>query len=1102
MGDGKVNRYAIILNGDNEQRHINNANQAAWVLSRGGYKIHIASPQQPNFNVTRYVRPSLANIKRLIAGVRSKIDDDDVLTIYGTGHGDDGKEFCIKGQNCWRNPILKSLDSLKYGQRVFVIDSCYGGNLARYFTDDPRSLFISAGTKGVQVCCGNFAPTFWSPASKISDLNRDGVISWQERFAAAYSGHRDEARLFLPSKGFRDFGVQSGKPARPNFPATVTDVHSEHDLRLKLKKLKPGQYAILAFSMPGCTGCIQFKPQFDAMARYAGGQFLFLRTNSNDLRLKYNIAYVPTVVIVDAFGKVHQVKDHTKVFKAIATLNLSPVSIAIACIDSYVKNWSSRSSSEVENALARILEYINHMSAKEAGLLAVPLKELFKAYDEDIESAAKIIYKKILPKLKASAIAREAEGLRKLYINTYSTDAQATALKYYRMIARRLTAAQRAKEVSTLHKYFKAFYRQDEAMTLYQIMAPSLSSRHAAAEAKFLRALFNNRRAMKYAIQAYAKLGPKLSSAEANAGAKMFRRLFEKPDLWLEEEALKAYGDLAPNLPPAELTLGARSLRKLFTKGYHHRAKLVLGTYKKVAAHLSATEVAKEATILRGLLGSNHTLIRTAAMMGYGMLSKGLSNAEAARGAPLIRAAFNSYSTYSRDAAASAYGRLVPKLSNAEKRLGAKALAHLFSRSYFDETRAIVLVSLAKVAHLLTPSDAFATAGRIRPLFDNKLGDKAVAAYAALAKTLGSSYSLREAKSLRTIIDPTDCEEPNSWSPSPNTKIVNAIKAYGHLARSLPSGELIQGAARLRKLLTVKDPKIKRSLLATYQKIASRLSQTELSNEAKTLRSLFKSEGGYSSDYAVEIYRKTVPYMKQATVQSEARNLRAIINSMSNRKPHIAAIIAYTALINKISPTEAYRGALALRNFFKNWRGQLTVLAVRAYVLIARRLGKAEANREARVLSSYFWSRKVHLRAFAISTYGFLGSNLAKTEVARGASALRTLINRKILIPYALISYAALAPKLSRGEISLGAKMIFKLFKNQNEIVLESALWSFKKMMNYFDPRDLSTGIKQLKIAAKDYHVLLSRTAGDLIKRASKRLATFRNSIQKITVKR
>lgn len=392
MGDGIVRKYAIIINEDVEQRHLDNVSRAAKVLKSGGYALHVASPEKPKVAVANHVKPTLAKVQKLIAGVKATIDDDDMLVIYNTGHGGNGEEICLSGGSCVRNPIVAQLDKLPHARRVFVIDSCFGGNLSTFFTDDPKTLFVAAGVKGKQVCCGKFAPMFWKGAAILKklgwDLNKDGLISWQERYAAAYKGHRAEARLFLHSKGFRDHDVESGKVAKPPFPARLVNVATNAALKARIKGLKPGQYAIVGFGMKGCLGCDVYKPQFQAMAKAAGGQHLFLWTKSSALRTRYGVSTVPRVIVFDGFGNRYTVDDRQRVLEIVAGQNMPVVTSAYAYFRGYLGRKVKRNAKTLAWALERISRYSDRLTTKQRAYVKRRIGRFLRSRDVVVSVSA------------------------------------------------------------------------------------------------------------------------------------------------------------------------------------------------------------------------------------------------------------------------------------------------------------------------------------------------------------------------------------------------------------------------------------------------------------------------------------------------------------------------------------------------------------------------------------------------------------------------------------------------------------------------------------------------------------------------------------------
>jgi len=91
MGDGIQNKYALIINGDTEPRHLQNVERAIQALrSEASYQIAVASPTKPQGAVEHFVPPDPKDLEFLIQGMKSRIDNDDLLVVYVTGYGGRG----------------------------------------------------------------------------------------------------------------------------------------------------------------------------------------------------------------------------------------------------------------------------------------------------------------------------------------------------------------------------------------------------------------------------------------------------------------------------------------------------------------------------------------------------------------------------------------------------------------------------------------------------------------------------------------------------------------------------------------------------------------------------------------------------------------------------------------------------------------------------------------------------------------------------------------------------------------------------------------------------------------------------------------------------
>ena len=308
MGDGKVQRIAVILNGDTETRHIKNVSFAAQFFKENGYDLYIASPNEPPTKAIRVVSPTKEGISSLISNLKNRVDDDDEIFIYTTGHGGDEKGGCLVLENeCLpkNDPTFKRLFELPYGKRTVLMSQCYAGNWLRIFADSPRTLFISAGSEGERVCCQDFDPFFFKSNKDIPDKNGDGFISLKERYAYALSHHQSSLSLFLPSLDYKDTGISGNRQEKSHFETKIHNVKTIENYKKLLKTLMPGDVAVVLFSMPWCGACDLYKPTFERLAKDAGGKALFIYvTNADDDEWeKFKINSYPTVMLIDHQGR-------------------------------------------------------------------------------------------------------------------------------------------------------------------------------------------------------------------------------------------------------------------------------------------------------------------------------------------------------------------------------------------------------------------------------------------------------------------------------------------------------------------------------------------------------------------------------------------------------------------------------------------------------------------------------------------------------------------------------------------------------------------------------------------------------------------------------
>ncbi|HEX5037881.1 MAG TPA: thioredoxin domain-containing protein [bacterium] len=318
MGDGVQRNFALIINGDDESRHLGNVDRAIKTLrSEAPYEISVASRKPPSNSVEHFIAPHEQSLKRLIEGIRSKIDDDDLLVVYITGHGGAGnqREGCVEWPGaCYPLSSLgRELKNLLYGKRIVVMDQCFSGGGLPLFADD-RTYVVTQGGPDETVSCQEFSPYFWGDG--VTDLDGDGIKTVEERFIYAVKTGKTptHTQYYAPGSAIS----LSGKADKtPPFKAGVTEVHDQRGVEAELKRLQPGQLALVMFSSETCDACKRYAPTFEGFSRQFGGRFLMIRAegvngSEEDWGKHYGVDRFPKVAFINHRGQVTFVEDRAR----------------------------------------------------------------------------------------------------------------------------------------------------------------------------------------------------------------------------------------------------------------------------------------------------------------------------------------------------------------------------------------------------------------------------------------------------------------------------------------------------------------------------------------------------------------------------------------------------------------------------------------------------------------------------------------------------------------------------------------------------------------------------------------------------------------------
>lgn len=308
MGDGIQKKFALIINGDTEARHLVNVDRAIKALRAEdpSFQVAVVSPKQPTESVNHYQPANQAALKKLIAGL--KADDDDLFVLYVTGHGGKGKqvEGCAElADKCYAlGDLQQALAHLQYGRRIVVMDTCKSGGGLGAFAN-PRSIVVTVGSKGQNVRCQEFSPHFWG--DQVPDRDGDGIITVGERYAhALQAGKPTSLPQFYEAQAPLSL---SGKVAKKlPFKPEVVEVNDLKGLKGQLKQLEPDQRALVMFSADWCEVCKKYAPKFKELARQFGGRFLMIRAEGKngteeEWKKEFGITSVPFVAFIDSQGQ-------------------------------------------------------------------------------------------------------------------------------------------------------------------------------------------------------------------------------------------------------------------------------------------------------------------------------------------------------------------------------------------------------------------------------------------------------------------------------------------------------------------------------------------------------------------------------------------------------------------------------------------------------------------------------------------------------------------------------------------------------------------------------------------------------------------------------
>lgn len=210
-------RYALLLNGDSEDRHKRNIVEAYGTLRTLGFEpdhIYTLTPQDRRLHLPANVprlSPNPNEFWRIADTLVKRAKPGDLLVVYATGHGDteDGESLVdLRHGELWARDFRDEIDRWR-GDAVIVMDQCFSGGFADALAGTrTRTMIVTTVDARHETDCSVFAHTFWDALRKLKSV--------RQAFQVADRAHRkslaDDPELKASAScrsfnGFEDAGL-------------------------------------------------------------------------------------------------------------------------------------------------------------------------------------------------------------------------------------------------------------------------------------------------------------------------------------------------------------------------------------------------------------------------------------------------------------------------------------------------------------------------------------------------------------------------------------------------------------------------------------------------------------------------------------------------------------------------------------------------------------------------------------------------------------------------------------------------------------------------------------------------------------------------------
>ena len=203
----KREKYAVLIGGKTEARHVRNLERAYLTLRYLGFnkdKIFVLDDSKKKSSVyPRYRIANKKNIKKTLRGLSEKVDYNDLFLLYTTDHGEEDK-FIVKNKQTGRvrkeevsslllysGEKLHSFELCSYmkdlhpGVKVLISDQCYSGEFAERIVGK-RFANLAPNVPGKPTSGSIWSSPFWEAYfQNKGDLDSNGKVDLLEAFIYA-----------------------------------------------------------------------------------------------------------------------------------------------------------------------------------------------------------------------------------------------------------------------------------------------------------------------------------------------------------------------------------------------------------------------------------------------------------------------------------------------------------------------------------------------------------------------------------------------------------------------------------------------------------------------------------------------------------------------------------------------------------------------------------------------------------------------------------------------------------------------------------------------------------------------------------------------------